>query len=127
MVMRPKRARPITCGAAPARPVRIEQRVVFVGVAVRPAIDGDGGDVARRIEAAGAEHAGELVADVALEGLERGREQFAPARRGAARAPAGPACTGVRTMCTSIGSSGDRAAAIAADVDRRDSSASDEK
>ena len=51
--------------------VRIEQRVVFRRIAVRPAIDGDGGDVASRIEAARAEHAAELIADVALEGLER--------------------------------------------------------
>ena len=42
------------------RPVRIEQRVVFRCVAVRPAIHGDRGDVASGIETARAEGAGEL-------------------------------------------------------------------
>src|SRR5579862_7255724 len=35
------------------RPVRIEQRVILVGITVRPAVDGDGGDVAFLIEPAG--------------------------------------------------------------------------
>src|SRR5580692_6098535 len=35
------------------RPIRIEKRIVFVGVAMRPTIDRDGLNVARRIEAGG--------------------------------------------------------------------------
>src|SRR5271170_4960743 len=54
----------------PVGPVRIEQRIIFVGVTVRPAVDRDGGNVAGRIETAGTEDARQLVADVALEGLE---------------------------------------------------------
>ena len=47
-------------------PVGIEQRIVFVRVAVRPAIDRDGDDVGGRIEATRAQGAPELIADVAL-------------------------------------------------------------
>src|ERR1700674_3074775 len=43
------------------RPLRIVERVVLVAVAVRPPVDGDGLDVAGRVEAAGAEHARELI------------------------------------------------------------------
>src|SRR3546814_3842434 len=50
---------------------RIVERVVFIGIAVGPAVDGDGGDIALGIEAAGAEDRHQLLADVALERLER--------------------------------------------------------
>src|SRR5258708_19486783 len=60
-------------------PVGIEERIVFVRVAVRPAIDRDGDDVGDRIEAARAQGAGELVADVALEDLEARAQQFGAA------------------------------------------------
>ena len=70
--MRPKGWRPIRRGVDGAD--RVEERVVFVGVAVRPAIDGDGLDVAGGIESSGGEDAAELVADVALEGFEGGEE-----------------------------------------------------
>src|ERR1700719_950805 len=61
------------------RPVRLEERIVIVGVAVRPEIDGDGGDVALRVEAAWAERAIELIANIAFKGLEAGRENVLPA------------------------------------------------
>ena len=57
-------------------PVRIEQRIVFVGVAMRPTVDGDRDDVARRIESAVPEDARELIADVALERREVGGQQL---------------------------------------------------
>ena len=58
------------------QPDRIEQLIVLVGIAVRPAIHGNARDVAGGVEAARPKRALELVADVALEGLERGRQQF---------------------------------------------------
>src|SRR5580704_7875729 len=51
---------------ATLQPERIEQRIVFVRVAMRPAIYCDGGDIARRIESTTRECAGKFVADVAL-------------------------------------------------------------
>src|ERR1700728_25082 len=57
-------------------PFGIEQRRVTVRVAVWPAIDGDAENVLLRIEAAGTEHAPELVAHLVLEGGKRGREQL---------------------------------------------------
>ena len=57
-------------------PVRIEQWIVFVGVAVRPAIDRDAYDVGRRIEPSRSKDARKLVANVALERLEAGGEQL---------------------------------------------------
>src|ERR1700722_16982958 len=51
---------------------RLEEAVVRVRVAVRPAIDGDVDDVTRRIEAACTQHASQLIANVPLECLERG-------------------------------------------------------
>src|SRR5262249_35477060 len=60
----------------PLRPVRIEQRVVLVGIAVRPAIDRDRSDVASRVEARRTQHAAELVADPLFEGHETGGEQL---------------------------------------------------
>src|SRR5580704_7288251 len=58
------------------RPFRIEQLVIFVSIAMRPAIDGDARHTARRVEPARTEDARQLVADVALEGLERGVEDI---------------------------------------------------
>src|SRR5579862_3843076 len=55
---------------------RVEQGVVFRRIAMRPAINRDRLDVACRIEAARAECAGELLADLALEGREGSREQL---------------------------------------------------
>ena len=49
--------------------IGVEQRVVFRRITVRPAIDGDCGDVARRIESAGRQGTVQLLADLALEGL----------------------------------------------------------
>src|ERR1700689_2272402 len=57
------------------RDVRIEQRVIFRRVAVRPPIHGDGGDIADGIETSLPQGASELIADVALEGIERGAKQ----------------------------------------------------
>src|SRR5439155_2952240 len=60
---------PAEAGAAdlvrclPLRPIGIEQRIIFIGVTVRPAIDRDRSDVARRIEAPRTQHAAELVTD----------------------------------------------------------------
>jgi hypothetical protein len=42
-------ADPVRC--LPLLPIRFEQRVVLVGITVRPAIDRDRSDVARRVEA----------------------------------------------------------------------------
>src|SRR5579863_5824950 len=61
---------------AALQPKRIEQRVVFVGVAVRPAVDCNRCDVARGIESPSAECSGQLLADLSLHGLERGIEQL---------------------------------------------------
>src|SRR5215831_7937622 len=47
-----------------------EQRIVLVGVTVRPSIDSDALNVARGVEASTGEHASELIADVALEYVE---------------------------------------------------------
>ena len=61
------------------RPVeRLKQRVVFVSVAVRPAVHGDGLNIPRWVESAAGKHAAELVANVALEGV-KGRTQKFPA------------------------------------------------
>ncbi len=53
--------------------------LVAVGIAVRPAIDGDRFDVARWVETAGCEDACQLVADLALELLEGGAQQIVAA------------------------------------------------
>ena len=47
---------------------------------MRPAIDGDSGDVARRAESTRAEHAVELIDDPLLVFSERGSEQKLPAQ-----------------------------------------------
>jgi hypothetical protein len=51
----------------------VAQRVVFRRIAVRPAVDRDAFDVVLGIEATRAKDTAELVADIALEGLERCR------------------------------------------------------
>src|SRR5271156_3730232 len=48
-------ARRLAWGLAAFQPELIEQRIVFVGVSVRPAVDGDFQNVARGIESAGTE------------------------------------------------------------------------
>src|SRR5258708_3594622 len=67
----------------PFLPIRIEEsvsRVMFVGVAVRPTIHGDGLDVPRRIETRAAQHPSQLIADVALEFRKRRLHQFVTPR-----------------------------------------------
>src|SRR5450631_4263723 len=53
------------------RPIRIVKRIVFVGVTVRPTIDGNRLNIARWIEAARPEHRAQLLTDVAFGGGER--------------------------------------------------------
>src|SRR5579872_6481641 len=48
----------------------LDEAVVLVCVAMRPAIDCDGLDVSRGIEAARGEHAAELIVNVLFEGVE---------------------------------------------------------
>src|SRR5262249_7951919 len=48
----------------PVGPVRIPQRVVLVGVAVRPPVDRDRIDVTRRIEVGAIENARQLIANL---------------------------------------------------------------
>src|SRR5260221_9201998 len=59
-------------------PEFIEQRVVFIRVAMRPAVDCDGSDVGCGIEASWAQGRSELLADFALDGFKVGGEQFNP-------------------------------------------------
>src|SRR5271155_3135509 len=61
------------------RKLGIEQWVVFRRIAVGPSIHGDRRNVAGGIEPSALERAAELVADVALEGFERGREELGAA------------------------------------------------
>src|SRR5262249_20350736 len=51
-------------------PLGIEKSARRISVTMRPAIYGDGFDIARRIEAGVSQHARELIANVALELLE---------------------------------------------------------
>ena len=44
-------------------PLRIEERIVFVAITVRPTVNRDGFDVARRIETTGTETTRELIAN----------------------------------------------------------------
>ncbi len=53
------------------RDVRIEQGIVFGRITMRPSVHGDGRDVAGGVEASSLEGAGQLIAYVALESLER--------------------------------------------------------
>src|SRR5262249_13684435 len=60
-------------------PVGVEERIVLIGVPVWPTIDGDANDVGCWIEAAWAQGARELVADVPLEDLKACVQQFGSA------------------------------------------------
>src|SRR5882672_3822124 len=62
-----------------SRPFGVEKIVVFVCVAMRPAIDGNRVNITRGIEAASAENAAKLVADIALECFKRSRKQITAA------------------------------------------------
>src|SRR5262245_2929970 len=59
----------------PLGPIRVPKRVVFVGVAMGPAIDGNRVDIACRIELPVFQHTRQLITNAPLEGLKRGREQ----------------------------------------------------
>ena len=78
MLIRPKRARPTIHGRSASTPLGVPQRVLALRVAVRPPVDGEAGDVARRVEPAAAEGPRQLVAGLALEGLERHLQQLGP-------------------------------------------------
>ena len=94
MAMRPCGRRATAHGCSPPSSQNgSRQRAVLVGVAVRPAVHGDAEDVAGRIEAAAAEHPSQLVADAALDRLERRLQQLGPPGRRAAPVPTARACT----------------------------------
>jgi hypothetical protein len=57
-------------------PIGIPKRVVLVGVAMRPAVDGDRVDIARRIESPCPEHAFELITNTSLEVFKGSRQEF---------------------------------------------------
>ena len=118
MAMRPKRpARHRARLLAAVEPERIPERVVLVGVAVRPAVDGDGQDVARRIEPAAAQHPRHLVADASARSVSNDvREQLGAS--GAVLVAGGQARRARRAASCgrTIGSSGDRRAGVVADV-----------
>lgn len=61
-------------GPLSLRPIGIPKGVVFVRVAVWPAIDGDGRDVARGIEAARRQDARQLIANLVLESFKASRQ-----------------------------------------------------
>src|SRR5713101_2876354 len=61
-------------------PVWIEERVVFVGITVRPAVYGDALDIPCGIEPRRAQHSCQLITNIALEGGERGLHQFITSR-----------------------------------------------
>ena len=118
MAMRPKRcagAQPgaLSTGQSLSHATSFGGGVVVEDVAVRPAVDGDRLDVAGRIETTAAEHAPQLIADLAFERLEgRGRSSHIPlfhcsgagkpriqTAPGTAEAPsARPACAGSDTL-----------------------------
>src|SRR6267142_5543980 len=58
-------------------PFRIEEIVIFVCVAMRPAIDGDCVNIVRWVKTARTQHSAKLVANVALKCLEGSRQQIA--------------------------------------------------
>ena len=60
------------------RQVRLPQRIELRRVAVRPTVDGNSGNVARRIEATAGQCAAELLADLALEGLKWCGQKLGP-------------------------------------------------
>jgi hypothetical protein len=57
---------------------RFEERVVFIGVSVRPAVYGDRLDVSRGVEVPTAQHAAQLIANFPFEHLKGRREQLIP-------------------------------------------------
>ena len=59
--------------------VGIAQRVIGIGIAVRPAVDGDRGDITLVVKPAGAEHRLKLVPDLALAHLEGGGQHVGAA------------------------------------------------
>jgi hypothetical protein len=73
MVIRPNGARPMTLRLLALIPVRIEERIVLVGVAVGPAIDRDGYDVGGWIEAARTQGACHIRSGHNLTPVERRR------------------------------------------------------
>ena len=78
MAMWPKRCRPTTSGARLDVPGRVLEVEVVARIAVRPAVHGDGEDVARGIESAGAEQALQHASHFALVILERHRQHLRP-------------------------------------------------
>src|SRR6059058_5175261 len=54
-------ARYLAWSLATVQPELVEERVVFVGIAMRPAVHGEFENVARRIETARAQHASKLL------------------------------------------------------------------
>src|SRR5271154_5361641 len=75
----PERLAADDAGLLLLRPIGIVQGIVFVGVAVRPAIYGDGLNIRGGIESAGRQHRSELLANISLESCEAGVEKFAAA------------------------------------------------
>src|ERR1700732_1353802 len=65
-------------GSGPVK--RFKQRVVLVGISMRPAVHGDGLNVASGIEASSGENPAKLIANIALEDPELRAEQFVAAR-----------------------------------------------
>jgi len=61
---------------ATLKPEWIRQRIILIGVAVRPTVNRDGENVFRRIESTIAQDARQLLADAALDGLERRGQQL---------------------------------------------------
>src|SRR5579859_1051199 len=64
----------LSCG-----PFQVEKIVVFIRVAMRPAIDGDRVNIACGVETAGAENTAQLVANITLERFKGSGEQIAAA------------------------------------------------
>jgi hypothetical protein len=58
------------------RQQRLEQRIELGGIAVRPAVHGNGFDIPGRIKASRIQRAGQLIADIPLERGERRRQQL---------------------------------------------------
>src|SRR5205807_1036512 len=58
------------------RPIRIEQGVIFIPIAVRPAVDGDRLNVFRRGKPASAKDTRELVSRPAFEIFKRGHQEL---------------------------------------------------
>src|SRR5271170_4079104 len=67
-------------GAFAFRPIWVPQRVVLVGITVRPAVDGNRFDVSCGIESACTEHTLQLVTDVPLKCFKGSGQQFVMSR-----------------------------------------------